>query len=110
MTPEDLLHLFGPFLPTDRFRALLRGQELPVTAHGAALMVDMSGFTPLAARLVDDYGPRRASEELKRRLNPMLEATAGQVFQHGGSVIRFVGDGFLAWFDDQPSFVATGPA
>ena len=105
MNPEELLHLFGPFLPTDRFRALLRGHELPTTAQGAALMMDMSGFTPLASRLVDDFGPRRASEELKRRLNPMLEATAGQVFQHGGSVIRFVGDGFLAWFDDQPDAV-----
>ena len=100
MTPEDLLHLFGPFLPTDRFRALLSGRELPTTANGAALLVDMSGFTPLAASLVTTHGQSRASEELKRRLNPMLEATAGQVFQHGGSVIRFVGDGFLAWFDD----------
>ncbi len=101
MTPEELLHLFGPFLPTDRFRALLRAAELPTVSEGAALLVDMSGFTPLADRLVQEYGPRRASEELKRRLNPMFEAIAGQVFHHGGSVIRFVGDGFLAWFDEQ---------
>ncbi|HVO42766.1 MAG TPA: adenylate/guanylate cyclase domain-containing protein [Aggregatilineales bacterium] len=102
MKPEDLLHLLGPYLPTDRFRALLRNQELPVETTGAALMADISGFTPLTTRLVGEFGPPRASEELKRRLNPMFEAIAGQVFHHGGSVIRFTGDGFIAWFDDSP--------
>jgi class 3 adenylate cyclase/tetratricopeptide (TPR) repeat protein len=102
MKPEDLLHLLGPYLPTDRFRACLRGQELPSETFGAALMTDISGFTPLTTRLVAEFGPQRASEELKRRLNPMFEAIAGQVFHHGGSVIRFTGDGFIAWFDDNP--------
>lgn len=101
MKPEDLLHLFAPYLPTDRFRALLRGVELPQDAHGAAMLVDMQGFSPLAKRLVEEFGPQRASDELKRRLNPMFEVVAGQVFNHGGSVIRFLGDGFTAWFDDQ---------
>src|SRR5437016_6888217 len=100
MKPEELLHLFSPYLPTDRFRALLRNSDLPPTSEGAALLVDISGFTPLTTRLVVEYGPERASEELKRRLNPMFEAIAGQVFHHGGSVIRFTGDGFIAWFDD----------
>ncbi|MEP7284530.1 MAG: AAA family ATPase [Chloroflexota bacterium] len=100
MKPEELLHLFSPYLATDRFRALLRNSDLPTTSEGAALLVDISGFTPLTTRLVVEYGPERASEELKRRLNPMFEAIAGQVFQHGGSVIRFTGDGFIAWFDD----------
>ncbi len=102
MKPEELLHLFSPYLPTDRFRALLRHSNLPVTSRGAALLVDISGFTPLTTKLVAEYGPERASEELKRRLNPMFEAVAGQVFHHGGSVIRFVGDGFISWFDDRP--------
>ncbi len=101
MTPEELLHLFGPFLPTDRFRALLRDTPLPASTQGAALLVDVSGFIPLTTGLVKEFGPRRASEELKRRLNPMFEAIAGQVFNHGGSVLHFSGDGFLAWFDDQ---------
>lgn len=102
MQPEELLHLLGPYLPTDRFRALLRNSALPRTTHGASMLVDISGFTPMTTRLVAEYGPQRASEELKRRINPMFEAIAGQVFQHGGSVIRFLGDGFTAWFDDQP--------
>jgi predicted ATPase/class 3 adenylate cyclase len=101
MTPEERLHLLGPYLPTDRFRALLRGQELPFAVQGAALMVDITGFTPLTTGLVAQLGAGRASEELKRRLNPMFEAVAGQVFNHGGSVIRFTGDGFLAWFDNE---------
>ena len=100
MRPEELLHLFSPYLATDRFRALLRNSELPGVGEGAALLVDISGFTPLTTGLVVEYGPQRASEELKRRLNPMFEAIAGQVFHHGGSVIRFTGDGFIAWFDD----------
>src|SRR5258708_29753287 len=100
MKPEELLHLFSPYLPTDRFRALLRGSDLPSSSEGAALLVDISGFTPMTTQLVVEYGAERASEELKRRLNPMFEAIAGQVFHHGGSVIRFTGDGFIAWFTD----------
>jgi predicted ATPase/class 3 adenylate cyclase len=102
MKPEDLLHLLAPYLATDRFRALLQGVNLPVTAQGAVLTVDISGFTPLTTQLVAEFGAQRAGDELKRRLNPMFEAIAGLVFHHGGSVIRFMGDGFTAWFDDQP--------
>jgi predicted ATPase/class 3 adenylate cyclase len=102
MKPEDLLHLFAPYLATDRFRALLKGTNLPAAAQGAVLIVDISGFTPLTTQLVAEFGAQRASDELKRRLNPMFEAIAGLVFHHGGSVIRFMGDGFTAWFDDQP--------
>lgn len=102
MKPEDLLHLLAPYLATDRFRALLRGADLPARARGAVLNVDISGFTPLTTQLVAEFGAQRASDELKRRLNPMFEAIAGLVFHHGGSVIRFMGDGFTAWFDDRP--------
>jgi class 3 adenylate cyclase/tetratricopeptide (TPR) repeat protein len=97
----NLLHLLGPYLPTDRFRSLLGGQTLPQHSHGTAMIVDISGFTPLTVSLVQQFGPQRASEELKRKLNPMFEAIGGLVFTHGGSVIRFVGDGFTAWFPDE---------
>ncbi|MBX3065584.1 MAG: AAA family ATPase [Anaerolineae bacterium] len=103
LTPQELLHVFGPYLPTDRFRAILRGAELPAQTRGAAMVVDMSGFSEMTAQLVEVHGAQRASEELKRRLNPMFEAIAGQVFQYGGSVIHFAGDGFTAWFDDAPA-------
>jgi predicted ATPase/class 3 adenylate cyclase len=108
-TSEELLHLFGPYVPTDRFRALLRGADLPIESHGATMLVDMTGFSELTIHLVAEFGAQRAAEELKRRLNPMFEAIAGQVFQHGGSVIRFAGDGFTAWFDDHPVGI-TAPA
>jgi class 3 adenylate cyclase/tetratricopeptide (TPR) repeat protein len=100
MTPEEKIHLLAPYLPTDRFRALLRGADLPTQAEGAALIVDITGFTHFTTSLVTELGARQASDELKRKLNPMFEAIAGQVFNHGGSVIRFTGDGFVAWFDD----------
>lgn len=98
---HELLHLLGPHLPTDRFRAILAGGDLPTRSQGAALLVDIIGFTPMTTKLFDEYGPQRAGEELKRRINPMFEAVAGLVFHTGGSVIRFSGDGFTAWFDDQ---------
>jgi len=101
MNVQTLLHNLGPYLATDRFRALLKGQSLPKQQQGAAMFVDISGFTPLTLSLVKQFGPQRASEELKRRLNPMFEAIAGLVFTHGGSVLRFVGDGFTAWFPDE---------
>jgi adenylate cyclase len=100
MEPVLRLHLLAPYLPTDRFRALLRRSVLPAKGIGAAMMVDISGFTPFTMRLVAEYGRQRASEELKRLINPAMELIAGQVFHHGGSVIRFLGDGFTAWFDD----------
>ena len=99
MKPEERLHLLAPYLPTDRFRALLRNLDLPLTAQGAALLIDIVGFTPMTTELVTRY-EGRAGEELRRRINPMFELIAGQVFQYGGSVIRFLGDGFMAWFDD----------
>src|SRR5687767_5863890 len=102
MQPEELLHRFAPYLPTDRFRALLRNRELPLATEGAALLTDVVGFTPLTTRLVAEMGAERAVDELKRRMNPMFEAVAGQVFHNGGSVIRFTGDGFIAWFDEAP--------
>jgi len=106
MTPEEHLHLLGPYLPTDRFRAMLRGEELPFACTGAALLMDITGFTPLTSGLVAQHGARRGGEELKKRLNPMYETVAGQVFYHGGSVIRFTGDGFIAWFDDAQADLA----
>ena len=98
---HQLLHHLGPYLPTDRFRAYVRGEDLPKTMEGAVLIADISGYTPLAARLVRELGPQNASEELQKRINPMFEALAGQVFHKGGSVIRFLGDGFIAWFDEE---------
>jgi predicted ATPase/class 3 adenylate cyclase len=97
----NLLHHFGPYLPADRFRSIVAGRELPVASTGAVLLADISGYTPLTSRLVDELGPQQASEALHKRLNPMFEALAGQVFHKGGSVLRFLGDGFIGWFDEE---------
>ncbi|MBX3082287.1 MAG: AAA family ATPase [Anaerolineae bacterium] len=109
LKPQELLHLFGPYLPTDRFRTILRAEDLPAEQHGAAMLVDMSGFSEMTMQLVTQFGSQRAGDELKRRLNPILEAIAGQVFQYGGSVIHFAGDGFTAWFDDNFTQSASPP-
>lgn len=51
---------------------------------------DLRNSTPLAARL----GERRFLE----LLNDYFEATAGAVLEHGGEVLRFIGDASLAVF------------
>ncbi len=60
------------YIPGDRRRALARGEELPRLAHGAAVFVDISGFTPLTEALARALGGRRGAEELTRDPRPDL--------------------------------------
>lgn len=88
------------YLPQDRRRALARGETLPDRAAGSALLVDISGFTPLAAALLEALGPRRGAEELSGQLNRIYTALIGEVERWGGSVISFAGDALTCWFDE----------
>ena len=59
----DELHLLPgdnpqAYIPGDRRRALARGEELPRLTHGAAVFVDISGFT------LADLGPASMLDEL----------------------------------------------
>ena len=51
---------------------------------------DMRGSTPLADSL--------PAEEFLRVLNAYFDCTAGAVLDHGGEVLRFIGDAVLAIF------------
>jgi adenylate cyclase len=64
-----------------------RGAGEPIEA--VLMMADLSGFTALA----DTSGPG-----LIERLDEHLEAMAAPVIRHGGSVLKFMGDGMLAAF------------
>src|SRR5512141_2439258 len=89
------------YIPTDRRYVLARGVDLPTHVMGAALLADISGFTPLTEGLVQALGPQRGAEELTRWLNKIYDALVAEIENFRGSVISFSGDAVTCWFDDQ---------
>lgn len=87
------------YLPMDRRFALASGSALADRTQGAALFVDISGFTPLTEALVRELGPQRGAEELTRYLNLVYDAVTDALHRYGGSVIAFAGDAITCWLD-----------
>lgn len=98
------------FISTDRRHALANGQALPEHTHGAALFIDVSGFTPLAEALSRTLGAQHGPEEISRTLNRIYEALIAEVERFGGSVIAFSGDAITCWFDGDDGRRATAAA
>lgn len=90
---------FRVYVSMDRLHALVRGVALPERAEGAALFVDLSGFTPLTEALARDLGPQRGAEEISRYLGLIFEALITELHAFGGSVISFSGDAMTCWLD-----------
>jgi len=86
------------YLPMDRRQALARGVTLPERTQGAALLADISGFTPLTESLAKELGLQRGAEEITRQLNRVYGALIDEVHRYGGSVIGFSGDAITCWF------------
>ena len=100
----DELHLLPgdnpqAYIPGDRRRALARGQELPPVTLGAAVFVDISGFTPLTEALARELGGRRGAEELSATLDRIFSALMEPLHAWNGSVVYFSGDAVTAWID-----------
>jgi adenylate cyclase len=93
------MELLSAYVPIDRYLALVNGKTLPDRTQGAALFVDISGFTPLTDALVRNLGPLKGAEELTRHLNLVYDALIGELYQYGGSVISFSGDAITCWLD-----------
>ena len=89
------------FIPEDCRIALARGASLPDPTRGAALLADISGFTPLTDALTQTLGAQRGGEDLIRQINAVYESLIASVVAHGGSVIGFAGDALLCWFDEK---------
>ena len=87
------------FIANDRRLALAHGQSLPDRATGAALIADVSGFTPLTEALAAALGPQRGAEVLTRHLDTVYGALIEQSEHFGGSVVSFSGDAVTCWFD-----------
>ena len=78
---------------------MVAGVTLPEQTTGAALFVDISGFTPLTEALVEILGPQRGAEELTRYLNQVYDTLIAELDRFGGSVIGFSGDAITCWLD-----------
>ncbi len=100
--------ILSAYLPLDRAHALARGESLPSHTQGAALLADISGFTPLTEALARDLGPRHGAEELTRHLNQVYDALINEIHRHGGHVISFAGDAMTCWFDAKHDPLAGG--
>ena len=87
------------YMPEDRRYAIADCQVLPVETSGAALFGDISGFTPLAEKLVTEFGNQRGAEELTRHLNAIFDSIIGVLHLYRGSVIGFSGDAITCWLD-----------
>src|SRR5690349_19994975 len=86
------------YLPQDRHAALARGEAVPKHAHGAALLADIAGFTPLTEALDRALGARRGAEALVQQINAVYDSLIAEVERYGGSVIGFAGDSITCWF------------
>ena len=97
---EKQMQAFTAYIPMDRRQALAHGDTLPDRTIGAALFVDISGFTPLTETLATELGRKRGAEEVLRQINPIYDALIAELYRYGGSVIGFAGDAMTCWFDD----------
>jgi class 3 adenylate cyclase/tetratricopeptide (TPR) repeat protein len=91
--------LLSAYLPMDRRHALAMGRSLSDRADGSVLLADIAGFTPLADSLAVTLGPQRGAEELTRLLNAVYDTLVAEVHRFGGSVVSFVGDALICWFE-----------
>ncbi|MEZ4713402.1 MAG: tetratricopeptide repeat protein [Caldilineaceae bacterium] len=87
------------YLAMDRRFAIAGGYALSDRTQGAALFVDISGFTPLTETLVRELGRQRGAEELTRYLNLVYDAVIDELHRYGGSVIAFAGDAITCWIN-----------
>src|SRR5690606_39836512 len=98
------------FVPQDRRHALAGGSALPDRAVGAAMFVDLAGFTALTERLAETFGALQGAEELSGLLASVYEDLIGEVESFGGSVIGFAGDAITCWFDGDDGTTAVAAA
>ncbi len=80
------------YLPMDRRQASAHGQTLPAQSSGAAMVVDVSGFTDLTERLAHRHGLQRGAEELIHQLNRAFGVLTEEMHRFRGSLVTFGGD------------------
>ncbi|MGC4108857.1 MAG: tetratricopeptide repeat protein [Nocardioides sp.] len=98
------------YIPEDRRWALASGRVLPERAHGAALFVDIAGYTPLAEALTAAHGVRRGAEELTTTLDRVFARLIEVLHAWQASVVYFSGDAVTAWIMEDDGSRATACA
>ncbi|MCL2221973.1 MAG: adenylate/guanylate cyclase domain-containing protein [Oscillospiraceae bacterium] len=90
--------VFGKYVAPELVNTLIKSGEADADAserkkHIAVIFVDVRGFTSMTENLRD------SPEHIVRTLNAYLELTSTAVFNHGGSVDKFIGDATMALFN-----------
>ena len=88
-----------PYLAQDRVRAIVSGRRLDYRTKGAALMVDISGFTTLTENLGIELGASIGAEALNKNLNEVYDELNMLITFYSGSTIYFSGDALTCWFE-----------
>jgi len=89
---ESALSRYFPRSLATRVLAERKTDLLPASKELTILFADVSGFTKWSS----DKDP----ETVHAFLSDYLETMAGVIFEHGGTVDKFIGDGLLAFFGD----------
>ena len=101
------LETLASFLPARVVAHLAHDPSAPIEPQieqvtTAVLFADISGFTPMAARLAKRGAG--GAEELTSILNAYFERLIAIIHAHGGDVTKFAGDGLLAlWTANDPA-------
>lgn len=107
---SDPAERLDAYLASDRRRAIAAGGSLPDRSDGAAVFVDISGFTPLTEALARELGAQRGAEELTGHLDRIFRGVIGDVHRFGGDVVYFAGDAVICWFDGDDGARSVGCA
>jgi adenylate cyclase len=73
----------------------LGGEIKPITV----MFCDIRGFTSMSESLVQEFGPRRAAEELANLINEFLTPTTDIITAHEGTIDKYIGDATMAFWN-----------
>ncbi|WP_436397645.1 adenylate/guanylate cyclase domain-containing protein [Roseobacter sp. S98] len=90
---ERVSDLLGKHVPEAIAKRMIEDETplRPQRARGTALVMDVAGFTTFSAR--------HTPEHVVRTLDALLSDAARAVSGHGGVVLSYLGDGFLATYN-----------
>ena len=85
--------LLGKHVPEAVAERLIADETplLPQRRHGSALVMDIAGFTSFSARHEPEF--------VVETLDKLLSDATRTISEHGGVVLTYLGDGFLATFN-----------
>ncbi len=104
--PEHLLRFLpGAFTGWVNQAAVSHPSSSREVLSGALMIADLSGFTPLTAKLTSDHG-RLGVERTSRILNDLVEFIVEAVDETGGTILNFEGDALVGGWRSAPDEAA----